>query len=166
MKYKFLYIFFISQILYSQQFRNVTDVSDLIGVVGSNGVAVADYDQDGDLDIFIVSAQSEEGEENWSRLLQNTNNGNFIDVTENSGINQNLDHDINLLNYNEDGSFSFDTIEHGDRLAASWGDFNNDGYPDLFLGNAVQSELYKNNGNGTFSTLTDSAGFETYGEKC
>ncbi len=28
------------------------------------------------------------------------------------------------------------------------GDFNNDGYPDLFLGNAVQSELYKNNGNG------------------
>ena len=166
MKYKFLYIFFISQILYSQQFRNVTDVSDLIGVVGSNGVAVADYDQDGDLDIFIVSAQSEEGEENWSRLLQNTNNGNFIDVTENSGINQNLDHDINLLNYNEDGSFSFDTIEHGDRLAASWGDFNNDGYPDLFLGNAVQSELYKNNGNGTFSNITDSAGFETYCEKC
>ena len=62
LKYRFLYIFFISQILYSQQFRNVTDVSDLIGVVGSNGVAVADYDQDGDLDIFIVSAQSEEGE--------------------------------------------------------------------------------------------------------
>ena len=115
LKYRFLYIFFISQILYSQQFRNVTDVSDLIGIAGSNGVAVADYDQDGDLDIFIVSAQSEEGEENWSRLLQNTNNGNFIDVTENSGINQNLDHDINLLNYNEDGSFSFDTIEHGDR---------------------------------------------------
>ena len=166
MKYKFLYIFFISHILYSQQFRNITNISDLNGVVGNNGIAVADYDNDGDLDLFIVSARSEDGEEHWSRLLENTNNGNFIDVTENSGINQNLDHDIDLINYDEDGNFSFDTIEHGDRLAASWGDFNNDGYPDLFLGNAVQSELYKNNGNGTFSNITESAGFETYCEKC
>ena len=136
------------------------------GYTGNNGVAIADYDQDGDLDVFIVSARSENGEEYWSRLLQNTNNGNFIDVTENSGINQNLDHEIDLINYDEDGTFSFDTIEHGDRLAASWGDFNNDGYPDLFLGNALQSELYKNNGNGTFSNITESAGFETYCEKC
>ena len=163
MKYKFLYIFFISQIIYSQQFRNITEISDLNGIVGNNGVAVADYDQDGDLDVFIVS---EDGNENVSRLLQNTNNGNFIDVTENSGINQNLDHDIDLINYDEDGNFSFDTIEHGDRLAASWGDFNNDGYPDLFLGNAVHSELYKNNGNGTFSNITESAGFEISCEKC
>ena len=166
MKYKFLYIFFISHILYSQQFRNITNISDLNGVVGNNGVAVADYDQDGDLDLFIVSARSDDGDEYLSRLLQNTNNGNFIDVTEQSGINQNLDHQIDLINYDEDGNFSFDTIEHGDRLAASWGDFNNDGYPDLFLGNAVQSELYKNNGNGTFSNITNSAGFQTYCEKC
>ena len=166
MKYKFLYIFFISQILYSQQFRNITNISDLNEVVGNNGVAVADYDNDGDLDIFIVSARSQDGEEYWSRLFENTNNGNFIDVTESSGINQNLNHDIDLINYDEEGNFSFDTIEHGDRLAASWGDFNNDGYPDLFLGNAVQSELYKNNGNGTFSNITETAGFETYCEKC
>ena len=166
MKYKFLYIFFISHILYSQQFRNITNISDLNEVVGNNGVAVADYDNDGDLDIFIVSARSQDGEEYWSRLFENTNNGNFIDITESSGINQNLNHDIDLINYDEDGNFSFDTIEHGDRLAASWGDFNNDGYPDLFLGNAVQSELYKNNGNGTFSNVTETAGFETYCEKC
>jgi len=166
LKYKFLYIFFISQILYSQQFRNITNISDLNEVVGNNGVAVADYDNDGDLDIFIVSARSQDGEEYWSRLFENTNNGNFIDVTESSGINQNLNHDIDLINYDEEGNFSFDTIEHGDRLAASWGDFNNDGYPDLFLGNAVQSELYKNNGNGTFSNITETAGFETYCEKC
>ena len=85
MKYKFLYIFFISHILYSQQFRNITNISDLNGVVGNNGVAVADYDNDGDLDLFIVSARSEDGEEYWSRLLENTNNGNFIDVTEIQG---------------------------------------------------------------------------------
>ena len=78
MKYKFLYIFFISHILYSQQFRNITNISDLNGVVGNNGVAVADYDNDGDLDIFIVSARSQDGEEYWSRLFENTNNGNLI----------------------------------------------------------------------------------------
>ena len=166
MKYKFLYIFFLTHVLYSQQFRNITDISDLNGFGGNNGVAIADYDQDGDLDIFLVSARSQEGQEYWSRLLQNTNNGNFIDVTENSGIDQNLEHEIDLINYTSDGTFSFDTIEHGDRLAASWGDFNNDGFPDLFLGNAVQSQLYKNNGNGTFSNITESAGFETYCEKC
>ena len=166
MKYKFLYIFFISQIIYSQQFRNITNISDLNGFTGNNGVAVADYDQDGDLDIFIVYARFENGETSISRLLQNTNNGNFIDVTENSGIVQDFDHEIDLINYDEDGEFSFDTIEHGDRLSASWGDFNNDGYPDLFLGNAVQSQLYKNNGNGTFSDITESAGFQTYCEKC
>ena len=82
MKYKFLYIFFISHILYSQQFRNITDISDLNGFTGNNGVAVADYDQDGDLDIFIVSARSQEGEMYWSRLLKNTKNCKFIDVTE------------------------------------------------------------------------------------
>ena len=74
MKYKFLYIFFISHILYSQQFRNITNISDLNEVVGNNGVAVADYDNDGDLDIFIVSARSQDGEEYWSRLFENTNN--------------------------------------------------------------------------------------------
>ncbi|MFL2619916.1 MAG: FG-GAP repeat domain-containing protein, partial [Flavobacteriaceae bacterium] len=67
MKYKFLYIFFISQIIYSQQFRNITNISDLNGFTGNNGVAVADYDQDGDLDIFIVYARFENGETSISR---------------------------------------------------------------------------------------------------
>ena len=166
MKYKFLYIFFISQIINSQQFRNITEISDLNGIIRNNGVAVADYDQDGDLDVFIVSAISEDGNENRSRLLKNTNNGNFIDVTYDSGIDQNFNHDIDLINYQLNGDFSFDTMEHGDRLSASWGDFNNDGYPDLFLGNSVQSQLYKNNSDGTFSNITEFAGFETYCEDC
>tara|TARA_B100001287_G_scaffold175411_1_gene147868 strand:- start:1071 stop:5081 length:4011 start_codon:yes stop_codon:yes gene_type:complete len=166
LKYKLIYILLITQVVYSQQFRNVTNISDLNSFMGNNGVAVADYDLDGDLDIFIVSARSDDNDSNLSRLLQNTNNGNFLDVTSDSGINQNLIHEIDLINYDENGEFSFDTIEHGDRLSASWGDFNNDGYPDLFLGNAVQSELYKNNGNGTFTNITESAGFQTYCEEC
>ena len=40
MKYKLLYIYFISHILYSQQFRNITNISDLNGVLGNNGEAV------------------------------------------------------------------------------------------------------------------------------
>ena len=166
MKYRFIFIFFISQILYSQQFRNINSTSDLGLYSDNNGVAVADYDQDGDLDVFIVSVYSSENEDSWSRLLENTNNGNFIDVTENSGINQNLNHEINLINYDENGNQILDVLEHGDRLSASWGDFNNDGFPDLFLGNAVQSELYKNNGNGTFSNITESAGFEISCNEC
>ena len=132
MKYRFIFIFFISQILYSQQFRNINSTSDLGLYSDNNGVAVADYDQDGDLDVFIVSVYSSENEDSWSRLLENTNNGNFIDVTENSGINQNLNHEINLINYDENGNQILDVLEHGDRLSASWGDFNNDGFPDLF----------------------------------
>ena len=166
MKYLVLFIFFFSQYFYSQQFRDVTTISDLDGFFANNGVAVADYDQDGDLDIFIVRANSDSSETSWSRLLENTNNGNYIDVTENSGIGQNFFHEIDLINYDENGDYSFDTIEHGDRLSASWGDFNNDGFPDLFLGNAVQSQLYKNNGNGTFTNVTSIAGLETYCDTC
>ena len=118
------------------------------------------------MDIFIVRANSDSSETSWSRLLENTNNGNYIDVTENSGIDQNFFHEIDLINYDENGDYSFDTIEHGDRLSASWGDFNNDGFPDLFLGNAVQSQLYKNNGNGTFTNVTSIAGLETYCDTC
>ena len=141
MKYLVLFIFFFSQYFYSQQFRDVTTISDLDGFFANNGVAVADYDQDGDLDIFIVRANSDSSETSWSRLLENTNNGNYIDVTENSGIGQNFFHEIDLINYDENGDYSFDTIEHGDRLSASWGDFNNDGFPDLFLGFGNQTKF-------------------------
>ena len=166
MKYRFFFIFLLSQVLHSQQFRNINNTSDLGVYNNNNGVAVADYDRDGDLDLFIVSVYSNDDEDSWSRLLENTNNGNFIDVTENSGISQSLDHEIDLINYDENGNQILDVLEHGDRLSASWGDFNNDGFPDLFLGNAIQSELYKNNGDGTFTNVTDSAGFEVYCEKC
>ena len=138
MKYRFFFIFLLSQVLNAQQFRNINNTSDLGVYKNNNGVAVADYDRDGDLDLFIVSVFSDDDEDSRSRLLENTNNGNFIDVTENSGISQSLDHEIDLINYDENGNQILDVLEHGDRLSASWGDFNNDAFPDLFLGNAVQ----------------------------
>ena len=150
----FLLLFFLFLNSYSQQFRDASSISDLNQFYNNNGVAIADYDQDGDLDMFIVSYHSDDN--NDSRLLENTNNGNFIDVTEATGINQNLEHQITLPT-----GFYF-----GDRLSASWGDFNNDSYPDLFLGNSVQSELYKNNGDGSFTNITESAGFQVTCNDC
>ena len=150
----FLLLFFLFLNSYSQQFRDASSISDLNQFYNNNGVAIADYDQDGDLDMFIVSYHSDDN--NDSRLLKNTNNGNFIDVTSSTCINQDLEHQITLPS-----GFYF-----GDRLSASWGDFNNDSYPDLFLGNSVQSELYKNNGDGSFTNITESAGFQVTCNDC
>jgi hypothetical protein len=126
-------------------------------------VDTADYDQDGDLDIFIVGSFSEENNsQTWSRLLQNTNSGNFIDVTVNTGIEQNLNHDI-ILN---DIGFLDLQQDFGDRLSASWGDFNNDSFPDLFLGNSNQSQLYQNNTDGSFTNITNQSGLAIDCDTC
>ena len=81
----FLLLYFLCLSIYSQQFRDASTLSDLDQYYNNNGVSVADYDQDGDLDIFLVSYYSDGN--NDSRLLENTNNGNFIDVTAATSIN-------------------------------------------------------------------------------
>jgi len=157
-RYFFYTFFFIAYSIFSQQFRDASIYSDLNIYQNNNGVAVADYDQDGDLDIFIVGSYSEENNsQTWSRLLQNTNNGNFIDVTENTGIEQDLNHDITIVGFQND---------FGDRLSVSWGDFNNDSFPDLFLGNSNQSQLYQNNTDGTFTNITEESGLNTNCNDC
>ena len=113
-KYFFYTFFFITSCVFSQQFRNASNYSDVNIYQDNNGVAVADYDLDGDLDIFIVGSFSEENNDfTWSRLLQNTNNGNFIDVTAGTGIEQTLNHDI-ILN---DIGFLDLQQDFGDRLS-------------------------------------------------
>ena len=77
----FLLLYFLCLSIYSQQFRDASTLSDLDQYYNNNGVSVADYDQDGDLDIFLVSYYSDGN--NDSRLLENTNNGNFIDSGDN-----------------------------------------------------------------------------------
>ena len=59
-KYFFYTFFFITSCVFSQQFRNASNYSDVNIYQDNNGVAVADYDLDGDLDIFIVGSFSEE----------------------------------------------------------------------------------------------------------
>ena len=90
-----------------------------------------DFDNDGDVDFF---AASEEGQRCF--LYRNDGNNTFVDITETSGIAQ------ESLNY----------------WGASWGDYNNDGFLDVFLSvrDLAQIQpnlLYRNNGDGTFSNV-------------
>jgi hypothetical protein len=101
------------------------------------GVAFFDYDNDGWLDILVLSSSRFEDPpaEASSRLYKNNRNGTFTDVTEKAGL-------------------------FGNRYAfgVTVGDFNNDGFEDLFITGWPQNTLYRNNGNGTFTDITQSAG--------
>ena len=95
------------------------------------GVAVGDFDNDGDLDLFVPAQTS-------PRLYRNNNDGAFTDVTATAG-------DLAKLT---DPSVS-----------AAWGDVNNDGLPDLFVCcTQGGSRLYIGNGRGQFSDISEAAG--------
>jgi uncharacterized delta-60 repeat protein len=108
---------------------NVTPVTDLIA---GAGCAWVDYDQDGYLDLFVANYAGS------NRLYHNEHNGSFRALTNGAIV-------------NEGPSESY---------GVAWGDFNNDGYPDLFVGNGYGSGktnfFYSNNGNGTFTKITNS----------
>ena len=122
-----------------KSFENISELQDV------NGVAVADYDQDGDLDVYLVCVHQYNGDrQTWSRLLQNNGPSGFKDVT--------LDASLTLHNPGiRDGWM-------GDRMGASWGDYDNDGFPDLFLSNNGFDELWHNEGNGSFKNVSGEAG--------
>jgi hypothetical protein len=101
------------------------------------GVAFIDYDNDGWLDIFILSGTCVDnppaGAHN--RLYKNNRNGTFTDVTEQAGLKRS-----------------------GWASAVCVGDYDNDGFDDLFITYWGQNVLYHNNGNGTFTDVTAKAG--------
>ncbi len=148
----------ISLNMNAQQFRRIETQANLGEISNNNGIAIADYDLDNDLDIFIVGSRTLDlnNPNTWSRLLRNNNDGSFDDVTNEAGFLQTFFHEIALPS----------GYDIGDKLGASWGDYNNDGFPDIFLSNAVQSQLYHNNGDGTFTDVTTLAGFDDYCEDC
>lgn len=128
-----------------QQFSLVPLFAEGNGLTAANGVTVADYDQDGDLDIFIVARDSYDPADfrTWNRLLRN-DGFRFSDVTLVAGFTS---------------QFRRATLgDHGIKLGASWGDYDNDGYPDLFLSNYGIDELWHNNQDGTFENVTFSSG--------
>jgi hypothetical protein len=108
----------------------------------AGGVAVFDYDNDGNLDIFFTNGAEMPGLGKTSpkyrnRLFRNEGNGVFTDVTERAGL----------------GGTGYDT-------GVAVGDYNNDGYEDLFVGGVHHCALYRNNGDGTFTDVTAQAGLE------
>ena len=104
------------------------------------GLAFYDYDNDGWQDLFLVNGWRLEGfpsgREPHCRLFKNNRDGTFTDVTTGSGL------------------------EHktGWGQACCVGDYDNDGHDDLFVTYYGQNVLYRNNGNGTFTDVTEKAG--------
>jgi hypothetical protein len=122
--------------------------SYILEVVGC-GVAFLDYDNDGWLDIFVLSGSRLEGAppDATNRLYKNNRDGTFSDVTEKAGL-----------------------TRAGWASAVTVGDYDNDGFEDLFVTYYGHNVLYRNNGNGTFTDVTDKAGLRgevvRYGAGC
>ncbi len=123
--------------------------ANLAQIVNTNGVAVADYDQDGDLDIFFTGIKNfiPNDETTWNHLMRNNGDKTFTDVTVEAGFG---------IQYINEGL----KAERGEKMGASWGDYDNDGFPDLFLANSRFDQLYHNNGDGTFTDVTAQAGVQ------
>ncbi len=106
----------------------------------AGGVAIFDYNKDGRPDIFFTNGANlaslqKDSPKYSNRLFRNDGNGKFTDVTKQAGL-QGAGYDIGV--------------------AAA--DFDNDGYPDLFVAGVHRNFLYHNNGNGTFTDVTEKAG--------
>lgn len=138
---------FLVQETAAQPFTRVEVEAGLDILRNNNGVAVADYDNDGYPDLFFTGIKSFDAndESTWNRLMRNKGDGSFEDVTMAAGFtNQFINLDV--------------TASMGEKLGASWGDYDNDGYPDLFLANSRLDQLYHNEGNGSFTEVTLTAG--------
>ncbi len=105
-----------------------------------SGVALLDYDGDGYLDIYVINGAAipslrKESPAYWNRLYHNNHDGTFTDVTEKAGL-----------------------AGAGYGMGVAVGDYDNDGYPDMFVANVTGNQLFYNNGNGTFTDVTEKAG--------
>src|SRR5580765_7606441 len=103
----------------------------------SCGAAFFDYDNDGWLDILILSGSrfGDPPPDASTRLYKNNRDGTFTDVTRKAGL-----------------------FRTGYSYGVTVGDYNNDGFEDLFLTGWGQNALYRNNGDGTFTEVTKEAG--------
>jgi hypothetical protein len=118
----------------------------LIETMGS-GVALFDYDNDGRLDIFVVNGAplsdptpkgtvpQKSGPKYWNRLYHQKPDGTFEDVTEKAGL-----------------------AGAGYGMGVAVGDYDNDGFEDLYVTAYAGNKLYHNNGDGTFTDVTEKAG--------
>ncbi len=124
-------------------FTDVTTAAGLTPKINAEGLAWGDYDNDGFLDLYVSRGKQSGDGELGNTLYHNNGNGTFTDVTVQAGVND----DTNTW-------------------AAVWGDYDNDGFLDLFvarpgaheLGVGNANILYHNNGNGTFTDVAAQEG--------
>ncbi len=119
-------------------FGERTEEAGFLGLYGGLNLVQADYDSDGDLDVYVLrGAWLEKAGRHPNSLLQNDGNARFRDVTIDAGLGGN----------------------HYPTQTAAWADFDNDGDLDLYVGNETfPSQLFRNNGDGTFSDVAVAAG--------
>ena len=114
------------------------------------GIALLDYNNDGLLDIFMVNGGlvvdpmklpenfNRHDPKYWNRLFRQNKDGTFTDVTAQAGLSD-----------AGDGNYG---------MGVAVGDYDNDGFPDIYVTNYGKNTLYHNNGNGTFTDVTAKAG--------
>lgn len=113
---------------------------------GNYGSLWVDYNNDGHLDLFIAkcSGGGQGATAKYNELHRNNGDGTFTDVSVESGLRDPLQ-----------------------TWSSAWGDFNNNGYMDVFVGASSFSDgnhkLMRNNGDGTFTDITAGSGFESFG---
>ncbi len=147
-------VLFLNVDIQAQTFEHITSVAGLGILEENNGVAVADYDGDLDLDIFVVAINPDENNRGLthSRLFRNDNNGSFTDVTAQAGFaNLFLPEEVGFANSSLVGLDGF-------KYGAFWGDYDNDGYPDIFLTHYQKVHLFRNNADGSFTDVTVTSG--------
>jgi hypothetical protein len=132
--------------IHFQYFSSHTSKKYLPETMGA-GVALFDYDNDGRLDIFLVNGAplsdptlkgtvpQKIGPQYWNRLFHQIPDGTFEDVTEKAGL---------------------QGVGYG--MGVAVGDYDNDGYEDLYVTALGGNKLYHNNGDGTFTDVTEKAG--------
>jgi hypothetical protein len=116
----------------SLRFQDVTKGSGLESFAGEGtGAAVADFDRDGKLDVYLTSLRN-----GASRLFKGKGDGTFTDVSEKAGV-----------------------LLKGAARSCAWSDVDGDGLPDLYVTSPDgANRLFRNNGDGTFTGITDKAG--------
>jgi hypothetical protein len=136
------------------QHNSASPQKRLIEAMGG-GVALLDYNNDGLLDIFLVNGGritspmsppesfDRRNPKYWNRLYRQNKDGSFTDVTEQAGLASVADGDYGM--------------------GVAVGDYDNDGYSDLYVTNYGKNILYHNNGNGSFTDVTERAGVSAAG---
>lgn len=130
-------------------FSDQTEAAGLKGLFGGLNMVQADYDNDGDVDVYILrGAWLDPDEWHPNSLLRNNGDGSFTDVTFEAGLGE----------------------VHYATQTGSWADYDNDGDVDLYVGNEqpkgspipAPCQLFRNNGDGTFTDVAAQAGVRNF----